>query len=709
VADDLMNNNDLKTIHIHQLLHGYDEGHRMLSGSIKPDGQTAKTLLTLSDLSGQGGIAENVDYITGYPLSKMGAYALAKTWMAPEMPRPGCGWTHTLLIDFSDLAAICSNSVLKLFRRPAGLQDIPSYQQSLIFEINTPTRTHNLLPGKVMRALLAALYESPMDCVFIQRQKDFLSNEADEIAMALWLQQWPRLRRNFRFCTWTPSDRSRANAQFDLQFIPHKKYLFNNNRKGTDFHWVDITITLPNLLNNWLEIALSDATYGDRNSRFRDFLWRYGAETEAGRAAFCPLAQAWQAIEDSTTVDIDALIVAVSNLKPAIISLTLRTMQEVAQYAANATNILSLNAIEFLIQNLAFLDDQMEEADALVFATTIWRHAPEKIWLLFKANTAAERLVAVLAAKKMQPLEALEGSNGDIDLFCAILRANLKLAASPLVWEAPAPIPQCAANIVSNNNEQDIAILFSMMEADNTDVPALGLGIFGQVAVNTAIEQYDSNDVEKQKRASRWLLAAKQNPKLILAAISKVSIKHIETLAFIASLVDYRYPSASHSEDEWVRALTVIENNISNAKFEFYAFLLGRAFSGTSPDPGSLIHFSFDSIHSNLTQSRYSKEGWVILEPELPEVPWWITWDRAYRVRLGVVKVFIYTNLPPNEFFKITKDENVFVKLVEIAASSQTGRAYLRRVSSWVLQSNRNDDLRHLWMIAIEAIRSFEE
>lgn len=678
-----MNNNDLKTIHIDQLLHGYDEGHRMLSGSIKPDSLSAKTLLFLSDLSGQGSIAKDVEYITGYPLPKMGAYALGKTWMAPEMSRPGCVWTHTLLIDFSDLTAICDNTILKLFQRPAGSHDILSYAQPLLLKSDSQVNTHCQLSCRVIASLLEALYESPMDCVFVQRQENL---PADEIVMAIWLQQWPRLRRNFRFCTWTSSDRSQSDEQFDLQFVPHKKDIRNMNRKGNVGIWVDSSNVSSNM-KNWAEIAASDVISIHCNNHLRDFLWRYGAETDAGRAAFSPLAQVWQALEGGSILDIDSLVIAVSSLKPAITSLTLRVMRELVKSATVEEYDISSNAIEFLIRNLALWGDQMEEDFAAVIATMIWRHAPEKIWHFFKSDTVAERLVAATASKKMHAADVLEGAKGNIDLFCTVLKTNLKLATSPLIWDAPHPIPQKAAEIISESGYLDDSILISMMEAENTDVPALGLDIFGQAAVDAAIVQYDSNDVENQYHAHRWLLAAKMNPNLILRAISKVSIKHIETLGFVASLVDYHYPSTSDTKDEWATALIAIENDIGRANFEFYAFLLSRALSGHSPEPGLLIHLAFDFIHSDLLKSQYPTTSWSMLERELPEVPWWKTWDRAHRVRLGVVNFFVKRNLPPKEFFQITNDKDVFDELVDIANSSIAGRTYIKGLSSWTQQT----------------------
>ena len=106
-------------IKVHQALHRYSDKHRQLACSARLAPQDAKLVLVMSDVSGSGVASEGSSYLTGYPLSEGGMYALARTWSAPEMPRPGCVWTHTLFIDFPDLAAIATPSRLaKLFARP---------------------------------------------------------------------------------------------------------------------------------------------------------------------------------------------------------------------------------------------------------------------------------------------------------------------------------------------------------------------------------------------------------------------------------------------------------------------------------------------------------------------------------------------------------------------------------------------------------------
>ena len=44
---------------------------------------------------------------------------LSKTWAAPEISRPGCIWTHSLFISFTELAQIEDPRILlQLFVRP---------------------------------------------------------------------------------------------------------------------------------------------------------------------------------------------------------------------------------------------------------------------------------------------------------------------------------------------------------------------------------------------------------------------------------------------------------------------------------------------------------------------------------------------------------------------------------------------------------------
>ncbi len=686
MAHEKVNNTNPNIVRINQLLHGYDAGHHLLAGSIKPDKQSAKTLLAFSDLSGGGMLPGTMGYLTGYPLPQMNAYAFARTWLAPELSRPGCVWTHTLLIDFADLAIIRNMSLLTLFRRPSNLENKLIYDQPLSIENGSRELNNEVIPLNVIITIIEAIYKSPEDSVTVYSQKDI---PIEKIVMALWLQQWPKLRRNFRFCTWAPSDRSRKGERFDLQFTPEKRYSYRVKQGINEGLWVDLRVPSPSSLEDWVTVVAKDAISRDHSSVLRQFYWRYGSEVESNRAALKPLTLICQALESNSKVDLPTAIVAIESIQPAIPGLTQRVMQKIIELSHQTTVIPDV-VIKFLIQNLSFLDRQTTTDSISKIADIIWKNAPNSIWPLFHSKSTVEQSIATMAAKFMKPTEAFIGADGDVDLFCAALKANPHLAASSLVWDAPAPFPTRAANILISQNNKDKSTLYAMLEAVGEDVSKFGFDTFGQSAINAAIEYFESDNTQKHYRAKQWLVAAKQYPNYLLTAVAQGIVHKIKTLALIASLVSYHTPPVSPSgRDEWAHALTFIQGNLSgDTAFSFYAFLLGRALSGSSPEPGPLICASFDKIHNDLLRSRSEKNAWAKLERELPEVSWWNNWDRAQRVRLGVIEACIDAQVSPKYFLEITKSDKVFKKLVDIAIFSLKGREYLKSVSSWAGESN---------------------
>lgn len=106
---------------IHQLLHGYSDGHGRLAGSLQDiSPRDAARISQMSDWSGFRDLAsKDNSYLTAYPLEDCSYYVVAKSWYASEMERPGCVWTHSLLIDLSVKDEFVDFRLLdKYFQRP---------------------------------------------------------------------------------------------------------------------------------------------------------------------------------------------------------------------------------------------------------------------------------------------------------------------------------------------------------------------------------------------------------------------------------------------------------------------------------------------------------------------------------------------------------------------------------------------------------------
>ncbi len=122
-------------ISINQTLHGYANGHQMLASSCEWTLDERKRLDTLSDLNGQCDEKNFKDYYTGYPIAGGTQYVIAKTWYAEEMERPGCVWTHSLILSIEDVAHIQSvTKLLELFVRPSS-HHFDGYKRMLQLEV----------------------------------------------------------------------------------------------------------------------------------------------------------------------------------------------------------------------------------------------------------------------------------------------------------------------------------------------------------------------------------------------------------------------------------------------------------------------------------------------------------------------------------------------------------------------------------------------
>jgi len=246
-----------------QALYGYKNGHRLIASSGRLPTEAGRTLRSLTDMGFDG---RSKTYITSVPLPELRSQALVRTWPAPEAPRPGSVWSHVLLIDFVDLGEPKPpGAFAELFRRPTvdkegGVETAP-------YECPLPLPAARAVPGAgaLERAdrlrLLWAAYGG--ENVGIVRDPEPAAFE--QALFGLWTQQWPRLRRSFGFRT-----RYRVAgkaAGFDLQLV---------ERLQRDQEEASAPVEPP----AWLLRLERDLVRP--NPDFRDFLHRFGAESQAG-------------------------------------------------------------------------------------------------------------------------------------------------------------------------------------------------------------------------------------------------------------------------------------------------------------------------------------------------------------------------------------------------------------------------------------------
>lgn len=204
---------------IEQILYGYNKGHGLLASSfpVRPNNDSS-LMSVLSDWTGFRNEIGEDSYMTFYPLSNGEKYAFAKTWYADEMERPGCVWTHTLIVDLKDMDRNFDFRVLNdYFRRPQ--KDEYDFYQHKIEIDNFETRYSNVVFSMFDDTSLLVLYLLLLGNnknLFIYMDKD----QRAYVALCFYLLQYLPLDilKWVSMSTGSISRRKLGSEDFSIQF-----------------------------------------------------------------------------------------------------------------------------------------------------------------------------------------------------------------------------------------------------------------------------------------------------------------------------------------------------------------------------------------------------------------------------------------------------------------------------------------------------------
>lgn len=207
-------------IKIHQTLHGYNQGHHLLAATtLLKSSDDVQLMSLMSDWSGlDGRFGQDVSYLTAYPLSET-YYVIAMTWYANEMPRPGCVWTHSLLIRQDELDKFADfKNLRKLFRRPERNDNYAAYNNVIEFEDNSPKNGYGDFPLPDVNIARVYIELMRRSC-----PQTYRLSKADDIYQELILHFMNYIPggilQRLSFSSGSAMPRFLGQEPFDLQFV----------------------------------------------------------------------------------------------------------------------------------------------------------------------------------------------------------------------------------------------------------------------------------------------------------------------------------------------------------------------------------------------------------------------------------------------------------------------------------------------------------
>jgi len=194
-----------------QQLHGYRQGHQLLSASVKLGRADQALVDRLSDVAGPLRPGEKFPpYLSLYPLPSMMYYVVARTWQDLEASRAGCVSTRSIFVPMQTWErGVCLQACVAL---------LDSLGPKAVAEpLQLPTT------GVGIEMVQEASAPELVEAIFLEDRQPiavFGSTAAEAIACRLLIAVWPVLRRELAISTFALSPRTLGGRSFDIVFSP---------------------------------------------------------------------------------------------------------------------------------------------------------------------------------------------------------------------------------------------------------------------------------------------------------------------------------------------------------------------------------------------------------------------------------------------------------------------------------------------------------
>jgi len=669
---------------VHQTLHGYENGHRLIAGSLRLPPAVRTAMLLLSDMSGPTMVPGFESYITGYPLFESSLYVLARTWYAPEMERPGCVWTHSLLIRFADLAGVHSLAALEQhFRRPARDPDAEEYQLPLEIVADPVSMTRPIELATFLPSLLRSLYGT-MDSAVVPVAK---SIEVENTVLRVWDQQWPRLRRSFSFCTGAIAPRELNGTPFDLQIVPRV-----NERLFAVADRIQVVQYLaPPLEEDWLTLSTNDIKEG-RPSKLRAFLWTFGADVDHERMSYRPLVEAYRLAQETSTQPIGELVALAATAFPEPSNAERLKRWILGDSRAGLPLFPSIDhslILPMLLQGnvyQAFGKERVSEVVTDFTARTDDRTRRRLLENLLAQDTnrLGRQLTAdLLQRESINYLISMLRTHRTVSRKVLELRPDIATSKEfwamshdeleelfPIIQEQAAKRPELLGGMIRGM----IAAGSSWFIEES--IEAAGLEAVDAIFEGSALSGADEEQLQQHTRR-----ALQKRPNLVIEWLQRTPPKPSQ-LQFAATVLD---PNTEAVRDLGMTVWLPVLPSPLDARPQSMAvrcFLLALAFSNPTGHAEAVVAETFQPLRNNADNA----ENWFMLEPHLPRGSSWFwgEWERSERLTRALVDHFIQYRWPPLQLLRAVRDRQTLEDVVTYCEGFDLGRKLLRELTRTV-------------------------
>lgn len=632
---------------IHHALWGYSNGHHLLASSISLSNQSLKILGPLSDLSGPAVLNGFDGYLTGCFIPEENLYALSKTWYAPEMPRLGCVWTHTLFLDCNNSDDINQIDLDSLFQRPCGLEKkwknfyaTPIKIDDIHRKMSVPTDIQD-----VAYCLQSLLTRHTEPVVAISEDNVTLNVALEYLLGNMGLDFF----RDFKFCTGSFSNREVNRVPLDLQIIPTSVTKASFRSKQSKIFFLDISKYLCTHNLNAACVAKKKAP------RIRKFILSCGTQYYNYKDWFV-FERIYETLihyENFSVTNTLNLLKERFNSKNDITNVMGKVFEAVflpSSTLQKEPSVLFSTLFDFLSTSDPLFGEELFVSEELLKSVLdkMWRLSRESMVSILPRlieqglNTAGEEAVRYCAMLLM-PNDFSMILRQAPYLCTLFLQLNWRLALCKDIWiqsksiqeESLYELRQIMA--VNDSAPRECAdIIRGLYQNSQYSFSKEAYETFGDISIAVFFEYFESLEVRDGSKLQQWSdickfnqafsiqkLKCVQNPGVFQAAISELDPYTNDALTEPANLWNVFYQRfCFRTESEKLRKT-------------YAEFILPIILCTKDPFEIECVEFAFLTVHKVLIDNDMEHFKWERLSELLPKVEWFNEWDKCKRLRMA--------------------------------------------------------------------------
>lgn len=680
-------------IFIDQMLHGYKNGHSLLASSKRLSKRTERLILFLSDLSGPDISPGFETYITGYPLKEDALYAFSRTWYAPEMERPGCVWTHTLLLQTASLPLFTNAaSLLRLFRKPSINSDYSKFKQRL--QLKTDKSHLDFGTGSsegVLAQLLFAISENPKSPILIASES---STEFEKLLISFWSILWPNLRHNFAFSGGSLSIRSTNEITFNLQVIPLSRKLWFKKHLPSAYT-IDRSGRLKELSSSsrYTESAQTIKSY-ETQRRLRDFLYYFGAESHA-ESDLMRLVEVFTSREafEKGRIEDRGFILNIEKIfpDPNHANLLKKSLLSFKDDSQRISSRLEPTRVLWILNKEDLNGYTSDNLGISNFAIALLQDNPNSAFSLARKlihgpiNELGRTYLRTMA-EEISLTQLLDLRLKEPDLYYMFLVGSPGHAFLPSFWKTigDQAIESLGALATSPNldDSQIRHITEAVLEAKILQLLPSTIQVFGKSSIPSILNWYSIRKIDEntasrlrpyQRELAEWLNGDFK--------ITKDGLVNFIPLLDPSSS-DLQQISVQRWQDHLETSSGIPEKHLRD-RLQSICLSISLKYSDQNYAP--LLQSTFPDLYLKVRTNKLSYDNWRILEQVLPKVEFWYSWNRPLRMAKGLVKYFAHNGQNGQLFLDTLANIGSYQEIIDFCGRSKEGKSFLQEIFSGIM------------------------